>query len=219
MKFASWFAVALLSSVTFIAAEEAAEPSVDAGFVPPKSWEEFVAFHQQGGDFGTWQSSGKTMALWEGIPAGLDYTVRYGMQLAHDGQVVLYTHYMATATGQVISTGTAMMYWDAESKTVKSSSSGFDQGQLYTGHSMLIGIDAQSQGIKWHYTETSRGKTTEYFQTRRRLDANRRSQTGQKVSGGDPWNEEWTRGGSTTGGTGVGRGILQRLRRVLRLDR
>jgi hypothetical protein len=73
--------------------------------------------------------------------------------------------------------------------------------------------------IKWHYTETSRGKTTEYFQTRQRVSTDRRLQTAQKVAGGDPWNEETTRVGSTTGGTGVGRGILQRLRRVLRLDR
>ena len=82
-------------------------------------------------------------------PAGLDYTAHYGAQLAHDGQVVIYTHYMATATGQVISTGSGTAYWDAnywdanywdaKSKTVKSSASGFDQGQLYTGHSTLIG--------------------------------------------------------------------------------
>ena len=219
MKFASWFAVVLLSSVTFIAAEEAADQPAETGFVPPESWEEFVAFHHQSGEIGTWETRGKTVAMWEGVPAGLDYTARYGTQLAHDGQVIIYSHYMATATGQVISTGSGTAYWDAKSKTVKSSSSGFDQGQLYTGHSTLIGIDKKRQMIKWHYTETSRGKTTEYFQTRRRVSADRRLHTAQKVSGGDPWNEETTRVGSTTRGTGVGRGILQRLRRVLRFDR
>ena len=211
MKFASCFAGVLLSSVTFIAAEEAADPPAETGFVPPESWEEFVAFHHQSAEIGIWETRGKTVAMWEGIPTGLDYIARYGAQLAHDGQVVIYTHYMATGSGTA--------YWDAKSKTVKSSASGFDQGQLYAEHSTLIGIDKKRQMIKWYYTETSRGKTTEYFQTRRRVSADRRLQTAQKVSGGDPWNEETTRVGSTTGGTGVGRGILQRLRRVLRLNR
>ena len=219
MKFASWFAAVLLGSATLLAAEEVADQPTETGFVPPQSWEEFVAYHQQNGDIGTWETRGKTVAMWEGIPAGLDYTARYGVQLAHDGQLVLYTHFMATATGQVISTGSGIAYWDAKSKTVKSSASGFDQGQLYTGHSTLIGIDKKHQMIKWHYTETSRGKTTEYFQTRRWVGVDRRLQTAQKVSGGDPWNEETTRVGSATGGTGVGPGILQRLRRVLRLNR
>ena len=120
MKFASWFAVVLLSSVTFIAAEEAADPPAETGFVPPESWEEFVAFHHQSGEIGTWETRGKTVAMWEGIPAGLDYTARYGAQLAHDGQVIIYSHYMATATGQVISTGSGTAYWDAKSKTIKS---------------------------------------------------------------------------------------------------
>ena len=219
MKFASWFLGVLLCNATLMASEEAADEPAERGFVPPESWEEFVVYQQQSGAIGTWETHGKTVAMWEGVPAGLDYTARYGVQLAHEGKMVLYTHYMATATGQVISTGSGTAYWDAESKTVKSSSSGFDLGRLYTGHSTLIGVDKKQQMIKWHYTETSRGKTTEYFQTRRRVSADRRVQTAQKVSGGDSWNEETTRVGGKTSEAGVGRGLLQRLRRVLRLNR
>ena len=219
MKFRWMFLAASFCCAAVVTGAENADAPATPHFVKPSSWEEFVAYQKQVGDFGTFQTQGKTVKLWEGIPGGLDYTARYGTRLAHDGQAIITSHFMATSTGQVISTGSGVNYWDAESKSVKSSYSGFDQGQLFTGHSTLVGIDKKNRIIKWHYTETSRGKTTEYFQTAQQIGNNRRLQTAQKVSGGDPWSEETIRENVSEAASATNRGTFPRLRRLLRLLR
>lgn len=99
MKFVSWFVVVLLSSVIFIVVEEVVDQFVEIGFVFFEFWEEFVVFHYQSGEIGIWEMCGKIVVMWEGIPVGFDYIVRYGVQLVHDGQVVIYIYYMVIVIG------------------------------------------------------------------------------------------------------------------------
>ena len=214
MKLTVWFLAAILGCATSVVAAEDAPAASE--FVKPDSWEAFVAYSKQGGDFGTWKSRGKTVKIWEGIPGGLDYTLTFTISLAHDGKAILQTHFMATSTGEVISTGSILRYWDAKSKSVYSAHSGFDQGQLFTGHSTLVGIDHKNQIIKWQYTETSRGKTADYFQTVQRKGPDKRWESHQLTSGGEAWSDEVTREIGSTEGPAPGRRALQRLRGLLR---
>ena len=219
MKVTALFVTAILSCATVGMADDDTTTAATSDFVEPDSWEAFVAYHQRGGDFGSWESRGKTVKLWEGIPGGLDYTLSFTISLAHDGKNMLQTHYMATSTGQVISTGSILRYWDNKSKSVLSSHSGFDQGQLYTGHSELVGIDASTQTTKWKYTEDSRGKTADFFLTIQRKGPNKRWEVHQLASGGEPWNYEVVRATASAADPGLGRRALQRLRGLLRRRR
>ncbi|MEE3371490.1 MAG: hypothetical protein VX346_19315 [Planctomycetota bacterium] len=222
MKRVACFLVVILGLAAVATAGDDTDTTAQANFVKPGSWEAFVAYHEQGGDFGSWISKGKTIKLWEGIPAGLDYTLSFTISLAHQGQAMIQTHHMATSTGEVISTGTILRYWDERSKSVLSSHSGFDQGQLYTGHSELVGIDASTQTTKWKYTETSRGKTADFFLTVQRKGPNKRSEVHQLASGGEPWNYDVVREMALMAARrppadpGLGRRTLQRLRGLLR---
>jgi hypothetical protein len=157
----------------------------------PSSWQEFVDFHVQGGDLGTWTGGGKTEAMWEGIPAGLEYTFVEEQTLTDDGRTMQRHHMMRTEDGRVISVGSGITYWDAESGTVKSSYSGYDTGEPFWGTSTLLGLDAN--GARWEYTETTRGKTTEYLTERRRTGTNERADIVRKAAGGDPWTTTLTR--------------------------
>ena len=216
MKRTASFLVVILGFTVVGTAAADSDATAQANFVKPDTWEAFVAYHQQGGDFGSWISKGKTIKLWEGIPGGLDYTLNFTISLAHQGQAMIQTHHMATSTGEVISTGTILRYWDKKSKSVLSSHSGFDQGQLYTAHSELVGIDASTQTTKWKYTETSRGKTADFFLTIQRKGPNKRLEVHQLASGGEPWNYDVVRETASAADPGLGRRALQRLRGLLR---
>ena len=222
MKRVAYFWVAMFGLTAVATAGDATETTAQANFVKPDSWEAFVAYHEQGGDFGSWVAKGKTIALWEGVPAGVDYTLTFTISLANEGRAMLQVHHMATSTGEVLSTGTILRYWDEKSQAVLSSHSGFDTGQLYTGHSELVGIDASTQTTKWKYTETSRGKTADYFLTVERKGPNKRSEIHQLASGGEPLNLEVVRQMAPMAAPrppadpGLGRRALQRLRGLLR---
>lgn len=222
MKRVASFWVAILGFTVVATAAADADPAAQANFVKPDSWKAFVAYHEQGGDFGSWVAKGKTIALWEGVPAGVDYTLSFTISLANEGRAILQVHHMATSTGEVLSTGTILRYWDEKSQAVLSSHSGFDTGQLYTGHSELVGIDASTQTTKWKYTETSRGKTADYFLTVQRKGPNKRSEVHQLASGGEPLNLEVVRQMAPMAAPrppadpGLGRRALQRLWGLLR---
>ena len=225
MKNTALFVAAILSCAAVSRAAEEADAPDPAELVKPASWEAFVDYYKQGGDFGTWKSAGKTVKIWEGIPGGLDYTLAVTVRVAHGGKAIVESHYSATPTGEVITTGSKLIYWDARSKSVLQSHAGFDQGQLYTGHSELLGIDSKKQVIKWKYTETSRGKTTAYHHTIKRTGANTRWQSHQPVSGEQAWSEVLTRAKelvaaraktASANARAPGRRALQRVRGLLR---
>ena len=216
MKRAASVLLAILGFTVVATAADDADPAAQGNFVKPDSWEAFVAYHEQGGVFGSWVAKGKTITLWEGVPGGVDYTLSFTISLANEGRAILQVHHMATSTGEVLSAGTIFRYWDEKSQAVLSSHSGFDTGQLYTGHSELVGIDASTQTTKWKYTETSRGKTADFFLTIQRKGPNKRSEVHQLASGGEPWNYDVVRATASAADPGPGRRALQRLRGLLR---
>ena len=102
MKRVACFLLAILGFTVVATAADAAAPAAQGNFVKPDSWKAFVAYHEQGGDIGSWVAKGKTIALWEGVPAGVDYTLTFTISLANEGRAMLQVHHMATSTGEVL---------------------------------------------------------------------------------------------------------------------
>ncbi|MEE2737285.1 MAG: hypothetical protein VX435_03610, partial [Planctomycetota bacterium] len=126
----------------------------------PESWEQYVRHVTGGNDLGTWIETSKTKGVFEGIPAGIDATTVLESRLGDAGNTILRNHTWKASDGRVLSKGTGVIYWDAESGTLKDSNSGFDTGKPYTGESTLLGIDFTTGTERWKYVEVSRGKTT-----------------------------------------------------------
>ena len=148
-----------------------------------KSWKEYVSMKRKQKAFGIWSYTGKTTDIWEGIPAGLEYTHTGTTQMSADGSKILVSHVMETNDGTILSTGSGMETWDAKRKKIFSSHAGFDGGKLYNGPSELIGIS--ETGEKWKYTETIGGKTYEVITTRKYEGPNKMTQTKARVKNPD----------------------------------
>ena len=149
----------------------------------PESWEQYVRHVTGGNDLGTWVTTGKTEGIFEGIPAGLDFTFVLEPRLGDEGNTIVENHTWRTSDGRVLSTGTGVIYWDEESGTLKSSYSGFDMGEPYTGEMTLLGINFANGTERWKYLETTRGKTTEYTRIHERISANHRTLEFRKADG------------------------------------
>ena len=172
--------VGVMATGTLLAGEQAA--TSEEG-VLPESWEQYVRHVAGGNDLGTWTATGKTAGIFEGIPAGLDFTFVLERRLGDNGNTVLGSYIQKTADGRVISTGTQVTYWDSESGMIKSSSSGFDTGEPYTGIYTPLGIDFGSGTERWSYVEKSRGETTEYLVENSRTGTNQRLSDYEQVDG------------------------------------
>jgi len=159
----------------------------------PASWDEFMDFHVTSGAFGTFQAEGVTKGMWEGIEAGQKYTATYTLEPDVNGKSIHTSHRMETEGGDVISIGAGLQYWDAKSESVLASYSGFDQGSLFTGSSVLKTFDPKAARIEWIYTEVSHGKTTEYLQRIEQVSSKVKTQASSKLEGGDEWVESLTR--------------------------
>ena len=181
--------VAVLMAASFrpVSAQESqAKPE----FQLPESWAEFVA---SAVDLGSWSSSGVTGSVWEGIPAGVEFTST-GHSKIDETKTRIVRHYsMQAADGKIISSGGGHVYWDADSGKVRSTGSGFDFGKPYHGESEYLGLDPQSNTEHWKHSETSRGKTTEYLITVSKIDPNLLKRTVAPVDGSEPWVMESTR--------------------------
>ena len=112
---------------------------------------------------------------------GLRKLTEYGDSIGIN--TIVENHTWRTSDGRVLSTGTGVIYWDAESGTLKSSYSGFDTGKPFTGESTLLGIDFTTGTERWKYVEVSRGKTTEYLIINKRISTNHRTQEFRRVDG------------------------------------
>ena len=170
-----------------------AEDKTTDTLVAPASWQEWRDYRQRGGDLGSWVAEGKTQALWEGIPAGLNYKETTTWELINGGDRIRRSHQMIAEDGTVISVGSGNTYWDKESGTVKTLYAGHDLGKPFTGHNTLIGYDKLSGAVRWKYTETSHGKTTDYLIDVTKKSRNTRASSVRKSAGGDPWNSTLTR--------------------------
>ncbi|MEE2737284.1 MAG: hypothetical protein VX435_03605 [Planctomycetota bacterium] len=172
--------VGVMATGTLLAGEQA---TTSEEGVLPESWEQYVRHVTGGNDLGTWIATGKTAGIFEGIPAGLDFTFVLERRLGDNGNTVLGSYIQKTADGRVISTGTQVTYWDSESGMIKSSSSGFDTGEPYTGIYTPLGIDFGSGTERWSYVEKSRGETTEYLVENSRTGTNQRLSDYDQVDG------------------------------------
>ena len=79
------------------------------------------------------------------------------------------------------SIGAGLQYWDEKSESVLASYSGFDQGSLFTGSSVLKTFDSKAARIEWIYTEVSHGKTTEYLQRIEQVSSKVKTQASSKL--------------------------------------
>ena len=149
----------------------------------PESWEQYVRHVTGGNDLGTWIAKGKTEGIFEGIPAGLDMTILWESRLGDAGNTILRNGTWRASDGRVLSKGTGVIYWDAESGMLKAASSGFDTGKPYTGEMTLLGIDFATGTERWKYLETTRSKTTEYLVINKRISTNHRTHEVRKVDG------------------------------------
>ena len=136
-----------------------------------------------GNGLGTWIAKGKTEGIFEGIPAGLDMTILWESRLGDAGNTILRNGTWRASDGRILSTGTGVIYWDAESGTLKAASSGFDTGKPFTGESTLLGIDFATGTERWKYVETTRGKTTEYLRVKQRINTNQQVNKFRKADG------------------------------------
>jgi hypothetical protein len=159
----------------------------------PKSWEEFVEFHYNCGALGTFATEGETQDMWVGIDAGQKYTATYSLSISDDQSTIYSSHRMATENGDVISIGSGLQYWNPKSNQVMACYNGFDQGEIFSGQSKLLGMDADSKMLEWSYVEKSKGKTTTYLQKITQASPNTKIQVAKKKSGGEGWSEELTR--------------------------
>lgn len=158
----------------------------------PKSMDEFVNWHLDRGACGTWVESGVTEDMWVGIPAGLNYTNTNSMRYDTGTKQLFNSHHMVTEDGRVISTGTGLMYWDAERNAPVATGSGFDMGKPYSGTSTLKGMNDRT--ISWVYTEISQGKTTTYDNTIEYTGPNTRTNTvGMQGASDAPWSTKGIR--------------------------
>ncbi|MDG1872498.1 MAG: hypothetical protein P8J27_01205 [Mariniblastus sp.] len=153
----------------------------------PSSWQDYVAFHQNAGALGTFTTEGVTKEMWVGIAPGQKYRNVETSRLSDDGKSIQSSHRMETETGDVISIGSGMQYWDKNSGKVLSCYSGFDQGKLFTGSSELTAMDNETKTIRSIYTETSQGKTTRYKHETSHPSSNEMRVVNQKESGGESW--------------------------------
>ncbi|MCH2134190.1 MAG: hypothetical protein MK116_10610 [Phycisphaerales bacterium] len=152
----------------------------------PKSMNEFVNWHLDRGACGNWLEAGVTKDMWVGIPAGISYTNTNNLRYDPASDQLFHTHHMVTSNGDVLSTGSGLMYWNADINAPMSCSAGFDRGKPYTGISVLKGMTDDT--IYWEYTEKSQGKTTTYTNTITYTTPTTRRQTVAVADGrGEPW--------------------------------
>ena len=131
----------------------------DEGNSSVPSWESFFEYHSSSGAFGTFETKGVTQGMWEGIEAGQEYTATYTLEPAEDGKSIRASHRMETASGQVISIGVGLQYWDQRTNSVLSSYSGFDQGSVFSGVSKVRSFQPSEKKLfpKQKRTGTAKG--------------------------------------------------------------
>lgn len=193
MKNAAFISSVLSATLLLIGNTPGSADAQEDKPVLPKTWDEFVEFYQNCGAFGTFVTEGETKNLWEGIDAGQKYRASYTLSLSPDQKTIHASHRMETESGDVISIGVGVQYWNAKTNKVMSSYSGFDQGKLFTGQSKLGGMNFEDQVIQWTYVEKSQGKTNTYKQEITQTSPNAKFQMSKKKSGGESWSEELTR--------------------------
>jgi hypothetical protein len=145
----------LLFSGGYIKAEEVLKQ--------PSSWKDYLAFRMAKADLGEWRGTGVTTGIWAGIPAGLKYQISESVNLSADRTKFLNSHQFKTESGEILSTGSGFVTYDAGRDKVYSSGTGFDMGTLYTATRRFEGMGKDQE--MWTYTETIKDQTYTIRQT------------------------------------------------------
>ena len=170
-----------MATGTLFAGEEAT--ASEEGTLP-ESWEQYVRHVTGGNDLGTWIAPGKTEGIFEGVPAGLDFTNVDESRLGDAGNTIIFNHTWRASDGRVLSTGTGSDLLGCRirySEIVLTRDS--IRGNLFTGKSTLLGIDFATGTERWKYVEVSRGETTEYIRIHERISTNHRTLEFRKADG------------------------------------
>ncbi|MGI9441208.1 MAG: hypothetical protein ACR2N1_02010 [Rubripirellula sp.] len=167
----------LCSCVGGLLAEDQLASHKNAGLQKPASWQEYRTFLQQHRFIGTWEATGTTKEIFEGIPAGIAYTQTSNSLLTEQGSEMQLSHRMQTTDGEIISKGGGSVSWNKDSGQIEGLFAGFDTGKPYSGKMTLAGIDAESGTERWTYQETSRGKTQDYNIEIKQINANQRKES------------------------------------------
>ena len=182
--------VTLLQLTCFFSSGFADEIVSPEDVVAPKSWSDYL---NATNTLGSWVGEGKTQPMWEGVPAGMEYSLIQTRKLAEDGNRIRIRHRMETVDGTVISSGGGDLGWDDQTGKIVFTGSGFDTGKPYFGSAVLVGLDPSNRKELWKHTETSRGKTTEYHMEVSTDGVNQFIERWQKVGEDDGWTIELSR--------------------------
>lgn len=186
----AWF-ICTLTAV--LLADEQVAKQKNSGMQQPASWHEYRAFLHQHGFIGTWETTGTTKEIFEGIPAGITFTQTSNTRLVKSGNELQINHRMETVDGKIISIGGGSISWNANSSQIEGLVSGFDTGKPYSGKMILAGIDAESGTERWNYQENSRGIEQDYIIELTQTDPNHRKESITLQATGNSIHSELTR--------------------------
>ena len=178
VTFHSILVVTLLQLTLLSSSGFAAEIVSPKDVVAPKSWSDYL---NATNTLGNWVGKGTTQAMWEGVPAGIEFSLVQNRKLVDGGARIQINHRMETIDGKVISSGGGNIGWNEQTGKVVLAVSGYDTGKPFFGNAVLIGIDPSNQKELWKHTETSRGTTAEYLNEVSTKGANQFDERWQKV--------------------------------------
>ena len=145
------------------------------GLTAPGSWADFASYLADGGDLGWWEASGVTTNVWKTLPAGINYRDRGRTSLDDSGPLVVRTFTYVDDQGNLLSSGSETVVWDAKSKTVIWSVSDFDGDQPWSDSGRLVGYDDSKMVISSR--EEAAGDSYELRTTIERTGENTRRRT------------------------------------------
>lgn len=186
------FFLILLAILGMVAPGVFAQASDDDGLKKPGSWEEFTSYLVDGGDLGWWEASGTTTDVWKTLPAGIKYRYRARTRLDESGRLVVRTFTYVDDEGNLLSSGSETITWDAKAKNAIWSVSGFDADRPWSDSGRLVGFDATRMVVA--SMEEAAGETYELRTTIERTGENDRRRTVARTDGkGTPFVQEFTR--------------------------
>ena len=183
-------ALFMLACVVFVPNPASAQN--DGDLTKPGSWDEFVTHLVDGGDLGWWEASGVTTNVWKTLPAGIRYRYRGQTRLDVSGRMVVRAFTYVDGQGNLLSSGSETIVWDAKSKNVIWSVSGFDADQPWSDSGRLVGYDDSKMVVS--SMEEAAGESYELRTTIERTGENTRRRTVARADGTEtPFVQEFTR--------------------------
>ena len=134
VTFHSILVVTLLQLTLLSSSGFAAEIVSPKDVVAPKSWSDYL---NATNTLGNWVGKGTTQAMWEGVPAGIEFSLVQNRKLVDGGARIQINHRMETIDGKVISSGGGNIGWNEQTGKVVLAVSGYDTGKPFFGNAVL----------------------------------------------------------------------------------